>query len=327
MQPGVDRKNLIEREGWWKSVMKNAKLSSENKGDRNMTFADNLQRIRKNAGFTQEELAERMDVSRQAVSKWELGQTFPELDKLIRMAELFDCTLDELVRGVGSAAAISAPDAGEEEAFVGYCGVKMKLARSITLGVFLILLGVTLIVLSDLGTETTQIMATAALLLLIAAAVALFIISGIAADSFKKKNPYIADLFPPEKKAGFDKTFAFALAGGVAMILIGIVILIFLDTVFFVAEAVSVCGMLVCINIGVCMIVYVAMIKDMYNVENYNKEQEDADKSDWSGAIMLVATAVFLVCGFVFGLWHPAWVAFPIGGILCGVVDSIKKRK
>ena len=53
--------------------MKNAKLSSENKGGRNMTFADNLQRIRKNAGFTQEELAERMEVSRQAVSKWELG--------------------------------------------------------------------------------------------------------------------------------------------------------------------------------------------------------------------------------------------------------------
>lgn len=299
----------------------------DKKGGRNMIFADNLQRLRKNAGLTQEDLAEQLEVSRQAVSKWESGQSLPEMDKLIRMAEMFDCTLDELVRGVGSAAAVSVPDAGNEEAFAGYCRVKMKLARSITLGIFLILLGVTLVVLSDLGGETTQVMATAGMLLLIAAAVALFIISGMAADSFKKKNPYIADLFPPEKKAGFDKTFAFALAGGVAMILIGIVILMFLDTMFYVEEAVSVCGMLVCINIGVCMIVYSALIKDMYNVENYNKEQEDADKSDWSGAIMLVATAVFLVCGFVFGTWHPAWVAFPIGGILCGVVDSIKKRK
>ncbi|MBE6992794.1 MAG: helix-turn-helix transcriptional regulator [Ruminococcaceae bacterium] len=292
-----------------------------------MTFADNLQRIRKNAGFTQEELAERMEVSRQAVSKWESGQTFPELDKLIRMAEMFNCSLDELVRGEDSAAAVSKISAEEEAAFAGYCGVKMKLARSITLGVFLILLGVTLIVLSDLGTETTQIMATALLLLLIAAAVALFIVSGLAADNFKKKNPCITDLFPAEEKSGFDKHFAFGIAGGVAMILIGIVILIFLDTVFFVAEAVSACGMLVCINIGVCMIVYVAMIKDMYNVENYNKEQENSNGPDWSGAIMLIATAVFLACGFLFGLWHPAWVAFPIGGILCGVVDSLKKKK
>lgn len=44
-----------------------------------------------------------------------------------------------------------------------------------------------------------------------------------------------------------------------------------------------------------------------------------------AGAIMLTATAVYLVLGFTQNLWHPGWVVFPIGGILCGIVESLKK--
>ena len=47
-----------------------------------MTFADNLVRLRREKGFSQEQLADWMDVSRQAVSKWEAGQTMPDLPKL-----------------------------------------------------------------------------------------------------------------------------------------------------------------------------------------------------------------------------------------------------
>ena len=307
--------------------MGNAKIASENIGGRKMIFSDNLQMMRKNVGMTQEELAERLEVSRQAVSKWESGQSYPEMDKLIRMTEMFGCTLDELVRGGASTAPTKLTTAAEEETFAQYRAVKMKFAGFITLGISLILFGVTLTVLSELGDQTAQVIATSVMLLLIAAAVAMFIVGGMAADSFKKRNPYITDLFSPEEKAGFDKYFAFGIAGGVAMILIGIVMLLFLDAIFYVSEAVSVCAMLICINIGVCMIVYTALVKDMYNVEGYNDDREDDEKSDVSGAIMLVATAVFLVCGFVFNMWHPAWVVFPVGGILCGVVDSFKKRK
>ena len=48
-----------------------------------MTFADNLVRLRREKGFSQEQLADLMDVSRQAVSKWEAGQTMPDLPKLV----------------------------------------------------------------------------------------------------------------------------------------------------------------------------------------------------------------------------------------------------
>ncbi|MCM1276728.1 MAG: helix-turn-helix domain-containing protein, partial [Lachnospiraceae bacterium] len=64
-----------------------------------MTFAEKLIELRKQRGWSQEELGERLDVTRQTVSKWELGMTTPEMEKLAAMGELFGITLDELVRG------------------------------------------------------------------------------------------------------------------------------------------------------------------------------------------------------------------------------------
>jgi transcriptional regulator with XRE-family HTH domain len=64
----------------------------------NMIFSEKLQLIRKNKGFTQEELAEKLDVSRQAVAKWESGQAYPDISNLIRISNLFNVTVDYLVR-------------------------------------------------------------------------------------------------------------------------------------------------------------------------------------------------------------------------------------
>lgn len=64
-----------------------------------MKLSTNLQILRKRAGnMTQEKLAERMGVSRQTVSKWETGETIPELDKLLELSSLFSCTLDALLK-------------------------------------------------------------------------------------------------------------------------------------------------------------------------------------------------------------------------------------
>ena len=62
-----------------------------------MEFAKKLYELRKEKGFSQEELAGRLDVTRQTVSKWELGDSTPDLEKLVLLAELFEISLDELV--------------------------------------------------------------------------------------------------------------------------------------------------------------------------------------------------------------------------------------
>ena len=63
-----------------------------------MIFQDKLQVLRKEKGMTQEKLAEVIGVSRQAVAKWEAGQSYPELDKIIVLSDLFRVSIDRLVK-------------------------------------------------------------------------------------------------------------------------------------------------------------------------------------------------------------------------------------
>ena len=62
-----------------------------------MEFNNKLYELRKQKGFSQEELANRLNVSRQTVSKWEVGESTPDMEKLVAMSDLFEISLDELV--------------------------------------------------------------------------------------------------------------------------------------------------------------------------------------------------------------------------------------
>lgn len=62
-----------------------------------MNFAEKLYTLRTNAGYSQEVMAEKLSVSRQAVSKWELGTTLPETEKIIAISNLFGVSIDSLL--------------------------------------------------------------------------------------------------------------------------------------------------------------------------------------------------------------------------------------
>ena len=63
-----------------------------------MVLSEKIAFLRKKNGWSQEELAEKLDISRQSVSKWELGGSIPDLDKIIKLSELFDVTTDYLLK-------------------------------------------------------------------------------------------------------------------------------------------------------------------------------------------------------------------------------------
>ena len=65
-----------------------------------MTIADRIQSLRKAKGMSQEELADKVGVSRQAVSKWESEQATPDLDKVVIMSDIFEVTTDYLLKGI-----------------------------------------------------------------------------------------------------------------------------------------------------------------------------------------------------------------------------------
>ncbi|MGM9631238.1 helix-turn-helix domain-containing protein [Butyricicoccus sp.] len=75
-----------------------------------MTISDRIRELRRARGISQEELAEEIGVSRQAVSKWESGQSVPDLDRVIALSDYFEVTTDYLLKGI----APTAPQTGKQ---------------------------------------------------------------------------------------------------------------------------------------------------------------------------------------------------------------------
>lgn len=88
------RKRLIARD--YKGIIA---TEFDKKLEVKMSFAENLQYLRKREKITQEELSEELNVSRQSVSKWETGEAYPETEKIIILCDKFNVTMDELMRG------------------------------------------------------------------------------------------------------------------------------------------------------------------------------------------------------------------------------------
>ncbi len=92
-----------------------------------MIFSDKLQIIRKSNGFTQEVLAEKLNVSRQAVAKWESGMAYPDIMNLIQLSELFHITIDYLVKDNECGKSISPSLDNDIEALVTF---KMEASKN-----------------------------------------------------------------------------------------------------------------------------------------------------------------------------------------------------
>lgn len=75
-------------------------ILSEMKRRSEMNIADRIQYLRKQKGFSQEELADKVGVSRQSVSKWESEQSTPDLEKIIILSDIFDVTTDYILKGI-----------------------------------------------------------------------------------------------------------------------------------------------------------------------------------------------------------------------------------
>ena len=78
-----------------------------------MDFNNRLYQLRKQKVFSQEELANRLNVSRQTISKWEVGDSTPDMEKLIAISDLFEVSLDKLVMGKEEEPQLSATSKSE----------------------------------------------------------------------------------------------------------------------------------------------------------------------------------------------------------------------
>lgn len=103
-----------------------------------MKFNEKLIQLRKKEGLSQEELGYKLNVTRQTVSKWELGQTTPEMDKLVEISKIFSISVDELINDMGTESSASEPIIEDQP--IGEKSNKEKNMVSIIVGILVIVL-------------------------------------------------------------------------------------------------------------------------------------------------------------------------------------------
>ena len=322
-----------------------------------MSFRDNLQHLRATRNMTQEQLAMLVGVSRQSVTKWEAERSYPEMDKLLRICEIFDCTIDELVQGdltqrePEPAQAVPAQAALAD--VTGYDEHHVRFATRLALGVGIIILGLALAALFEgvaLGPLPADGLSGLVLFAGVIAGLAFIIPAAMDHTAFQRSHPFVENFYTAEQEERARHAFGVQLAVGIGVIIAGVAMGSVLDTritnaLFFAFVAV-----------GVFVLVRAGIMAGRIDVEDYNlealselNEEEVASivgeeraartlvkvrrrrKSNAvCGIIMLVATIIALVLMF-YGqelgkdafLHNFFWIPWVVGGLLCAVATIV----
>lgn len=140
-----------------------------------MDLGENLYNLRKKKNLSQEEVAEKLNVTRQTISKWETGESKPDFDKIIPICELFEITSDELLTGVEKEATIQE---NRELQNKDLAKIKCKRAIMISAGVFLYFLSVVAIILFE-ELNLNQVFGVGVFLIICGIATSLMVYQGI----------------------------------------------------------------------------------------------------------------------------------------------------
>ena len=287
-----------------------------------MAFSDNLQFLRTRRSQTQEQLAEMLEVSRQSVSKWESAQSYPEMDTILRICDLYHVDLDTLMRG-------SVEDSLVEDT-AQYDRFMTRFARRMAFSIGGIIAGVGLCGLLD-AKGVSEYLIGAFLLLIITICVVVIVTISLQDANFRKQYPVLTDFYTDEEKQAFRQKFVWFISGGVGAILFGVALLLFFFSKFpeeepFESYAVSI--FLLIVAGAVVSFVYAGIQEEKYKIDVYNRDNNPTPEAKKRmglinticAALMTLVTALYVGLGLALDLWRTAWWVFAVGGILCAVV-------
>jgi transcriptional regulator with XRE-family HTH domain len=296
--------------------------------------------------MTQEQLAMLLGVSRQSVSKWEAEKAYPEMDKLLNICSLFDCSLDDLVKGDltsrASGDAFAVPLNTTPQDVTDYDGHMRRHANRVSGGVAFIIAGLAFTALLE-GTNLfagsdPDTFGAICCFVGIAIGLAFIIPSGMEHAAFVREHPFIEDFYTSDQKRVARKNLSWALVCGIALILCGVIVAALLQG----NERIAGFTFFVLMAAGVWLIVRFGMLSSRMDVRSYNDGALDGVDLDGiddpkirtrarrkkktealCGIIMSCATALGLVLLFIPNpLNNYFWVVWPVGGVLCGVVSK-----
>lgn len=320
-----------------------------------MIFADKLITLRKKSGWSQEELAEKLGVTRQSVSKWEGAQSVPDIDKILQLSHLFGVTTDYLLKDeLGEPEYTAGDDApalrkvtlAQANDYLTQAHAnapKMALATALCIlsPVPLIALGA----LAEYGyfrADFATGLGLCTLLVLVAVAVVLFMQCGAAVKpyEFLEKEPidteYGVTGLAHERRDAFAVQYNLGNTLGTVLCILCAVPLfaamMFLDTDILAAAAV--CLLLVLVACGVYAFVRVGTVQDALN-QLLEEGDFTRDAKARKGAIRTVAAAYWLVVVAIFlfytfgpyGNGQPeySWFIWAIAGVIFAAVMVVMK--
>lgn len=322
-----------------------------------MILADKLIELRKQHGWSQEELAEKIGISRQSVSKWESGTSIPDLDKVLKLSQIFGVTTDYLIKDeieeltpeqseemeddLKNAKTITLDIANE------FLNVTPPAAAGIGKGIAFCIFGPAIFMytmaLAEGGMLSEKIggaVGTGILLVLIAIGVAVVITSAMKISKYEyiEKEPIRLDYgvsgIVQKRRDEFEGTFRKCIAYGVGLCIASCIPLIVVGGILEsdVGTVLCIGILLTCVAIAVYMFVWAGVIRGSfdkllqegdYTVEN--KKLEEKTKF-FPGIYWCGITAIYLAISFISNSWERSWIVWPVAAVAFVAIHAFLKH-
>lgn len=331
-----------------------------------MILADKIINLRKKNGWSQEELAEKLGVTRQSISKYEGAQSIPDLDKILKLSEIFGVTTDYLIKDEleEEEYAASQMQENESESDRSVHKVTMEMANEylqiidwsagktafatmlcILSPIVLLMLGA----MSEMPNYHISENAAAGigicvLIVLIAIAVTIFILCGMKTKKYEFmekediETAYGVSGMVKEKRDAYHSPYVTQLVIGITCCICSVIplfgTLAVSESDFYMVSAV--CMLLTLVAIGTYFIVRSAAkmnaMNQLLEEEDYTRQKKHENKK-MSGPVMvywLIATAIYLAWSFTTNDWDRTWIIWPVVGVLFpaffAIVNGIRKK-
>lgn len=321
-----------------------------------MILADKIMEQRKRSGWSQEELADKLGVSRQAVSKWESAQSIPDLGRVVEMSRLFGVTTDYLLHDevtepggpqVMEQASGLEPASGREDAprhvsleeASAFLRAKEETGPRIALGTAACILSpvplLMLLAMAEAGLVTDKIAVVAglvALMLLVTGAVVVFILCGTKTESwaYLEKEPIetaygVAGMVRERMQASRERYIRCNVIGTVLCILSSLPLLC---AALMTEDASIIIGM-VCLLLAMVAAAVYLLVSVGVEHESCQKLLEEGDysrqkkKLGWLPAVYwTTVTAIYLAYSLTTDAWDRSWIIWVLAGGLYGAVAA-----
>lgn len=331
-----------------------------------MILADKIINLRKKNGWSQEELAEKLGVTRQSISKYEGAQSIPDLDKILKLSEIFGVTTDYLIKDEleEEEYAPSQMQENESESDRSVHKVTMEMAneylqiidwsagKTAFATMLCILSSIVLLMLGamsempdyHISENAAAGIGICVLIVLIAIAVTIFILCGMKTKKYEFmekediETAYGVSGMVKEKRDAYHSPYVTQLVIGITCCICSVIplfgTLAVSESDFYMVSAV--CMLLTLVAIGTYFIVRSAAkmnaMNQLLEEEDYTRQKKHENKK-MSGPVMvywLIATAIYLAWSFTTNDWDRTWIIWPVVGVLFpafyAIVNGIRKK-